>query len=88
MFDVEHDLALNEKGVVERQGVLGEVDGSLDRVLDRDHSHVDRSIGHGVEHVGHGAKGHQFASGQIGLRANGLFGEGAERPEEPDAGMS
>ncbi|MFT3851882.1 MAG: hypothetical protein QM733_03965 [Ilumatobacteraceae bacterium] len=36
MLDVEDDLALDEQVVGERQLVLAEVDGTLDRVLDGD----------------------------------------------------
>jgi hypothetical protein len=35
VLDVEHDLAGDQEVVVEGQGVLGEVDDALDRVLDR-----------------------------------------------------
>jgi hypothetical protein len=41
VLDVDHDLALDQQVVVERQGVLGEVHHALDRVLDR---HQPRSI--------------------------------------------
>ena len=41
VLDVEHDLARDQQVVVERQGVLGEVDDALDRVLDRHDAAVD-----------------------------------------------
>ena len=40
--------------------------------------------GDGVEHVGHGAGWHELAGGEVGLRAQRLLGERAERPEEAD----
>ena len=84
VLDVEHDLARDQQVVVERQGVLGEVDDALDRVLDRHDAAVDLAGGDGVEHVGHGRVGDELAAGEVGLGAQRLLGERAERPEEPD----
>ena len=41
-------------------------------------------FGHGVEHVGHGAVGQQLCAGEVGLCAQRLLGERAERAEERD----
>ena len=84
MLDVEHDLALDQQVVVEGQLVLGEVDGALDRVLDGDEADVDLAALDRVEHVGHRAEQHQLRRGEIGLGAERLLGERAERAEEPD----
>ena len=83
-LDVEHDLPRDQQVVVERQGVLGEVDDALDRVLDRHDAAVDLTCDDGVEHVGHGRVVDQLAGGEVGLGAQRLLGERAERPEEPD----
>ena len=83
-LDVEDDLAGDQQVVVERQGVLREVDDALDRVLDRHDAAVDLAAGDGVEHVGHGRVGDGLGGGEVGLRPQRLLGERAERPEEPD----
>ena len=84
VLDVEHHLALDQQIVAERQLVLGEVDRSLDRVLDGHEAEVDLAGLDGVEHVGHGAVQHVLGRSQIGLRLQRLLGERAERPEEAD----
>ena len=38
----------------------------------------------GVDHVGHRPVEHELAVGQVGLRGEGLLGERAARPEDPD----
>ena len=86
VFDVEHDLALYEKVVVEGQRVLGEVDRSLDGVLDGHHAYIHGAFGHRVEDVGHRAIGDEFAGREIGLGTNRLLGERAEWAEEAHAG--
>ena len=84
-LDVEDDLSGDQQVVVECQRVLGEVDDSLDGVLDRHHAVVEVTGGDSVEDVGHGRVVDQLTGGEIGLRAQRLLGERAERPEEPDA---
>ena len=84
VLDVEHHLALDQQVVAERQLVLRQVDHSLDRVLDRDEPEIDLAGFHGVEHVGHRAVQHVLGGREVGLRLQGLLGEGAERPEEAD----
>ena len=83
MLDVDDDLALDQQVVIERQGVLREVDHALDRVLDRHHPEIDLALLDGVEHVGDGAIRDVLGGVQIGLGAQCLLGERAERPEEP-----
>ena len=85
VLDVEHDLALDQQVVAERQLVLREVDRALDRVLDRHEPEVDLAALDGVEHVGHGAVQQVLRIGEVGLRLQRLLGERAERPEEADA---
>ena len=82
VLDVEHDLAGDQQVVVERQRVLGEVDRALDRVLDRHDPAVDLAAGDGVEHVGHGDVVDELGRGEVGLGAQRLLGERAERSEE------
>ena len=82
--DVEHHLADDHQVVVEGERVEGEVDHPLDRVLDRHEAEVDLAAGDAVEHVGNGAAGDQLARREIGLGAQRLLGERAERPEEGD----
>ena len=86
VLDVEDDLAGDQQVVVERQGVLGEVDDTLDGVLDRHHPAVDVTRLDGVEDVGHGAEVDELGGGEVGLGTHGLLGERAERPEEADPG--
>ena len=84
VLDVEHDLAGDQQVVVERQGVLGEVDDPFDGVLDRYHAAVDVGGLDGVEDVGNGGEVDELGGDEIVLRAHGLLGERAEGPEEAD----
>jgi hypothetical protein len=83
VLDVEHDLALDQEVVVEGELVLGEVDGALDRVLDRHEAEVDLAAVDGVEHVGHRAVRDQVGRRQVGLGEERLLGERAAGTEEP-----
>ena len=69
MLNIEHHFAFDEQLVVERQGVLSEVDRAFDRVLDGHETKIDIAGLNSVEHIGNGTKGHEFAVGKIGLRA-------------------
>ena len=84
VLDVEDDLAGDQQVVVERQGVLGEVDDALDGVLDRHDPAVDVAGLDRVEHVRHRDEVDEFGGGEVGLGAHGLLGERAEGPEETD----
>ena len=84
VLDVEHQLPLDQQVLVEGEVVLGEVDHALDRVLDGDEAVVDVAPLDGVEHIGHGAKEHPLGRGEIGLHADGLLGERAERSQEAE----
>ena len=83
VFDVDHDLALDQQVVIEGECVLGEVDHPLDRVLDRNDTDVDLALLDGIEHVGNRSIGDVLGLGEVGLREQGLLGERAEGPEEP-----
>ena len=85
VFDVDHDLALDQQVVIEGQRVLREVDHALDRVLDRDDADIDLTLLDGIEHVGHRAVRDVLGVDEVGLRQQGLLCEGSERSEEPHA---
>ncbi len=82
---VEHDLALDQQVVREREPVDRHVDRALDRVLDRDEAEIDLSRLRRHEHIADRRDRHQLAEGEVGLREQRLLREGAERSEEPDA---
>ena len=82
---VEHDLALDEKVVVEDEAVDRGVHRALDRVLDRDEAEVDIARFGRDEHLSDRRDGHEVALREVGLGEQRLLGEGAERPEETDA---
>jgi hypothetical protein len=84
VFDVEHDLALDQQLVAERQLVLCEVDRALDRVLDRDESEVDLAASTASSTSGIVRYSTCSRVGEVGLRLQRLLGERAERPQEAD----
>ena len=85
MLDVEYYLTLNEQVVIKNQCVLCEVNGALDGVFDGYETEINLVLVDCVKHVGNGAKWNKFACGQVGLREQGLLGEGACRAEVADA---
>ena len=78
MLNIEHHFAFDEQLVVEGQGVLSEVDRAFDRILDGHETKIDITGLNSVEHIGNGTKGHEFAVGKIGLRAQCLLGKRAK----------
>ena len=46
--------------------------------------HVDRAVGHGLQHGGHRDQGDELTGSQVRLAQQRLLGEGAERPQEAD----
>ena len=85
VLDVEHHLTLNDEVVVEDQGILGEVDGAFDGVLDGDETDVDLPTIDRVQNIGNGTQGNSLEPCQIGLGEEGLFGERAGWTKEADA---
>lgn len=85
VLDVEDDLSLDQKVVIEGKSILGEVHGSFDRVLDRHHTHVDVILFDGIEDIGNRAKRQEFTSSKVLSRLHRLFGERPEGTEETDA---
>ena len=83
VLDVEHDLALDEQVVAERELVLGEVDGALDRVLDGDEPEVDLARLDGVEHVGHRPVQHVLAAARSGCDFNACSVNVPSGPRNP-----
>ena len=81
----DHDLALDEQVVVERQQVEGDGDRTLDGVLDGDEPEVDLARVGGAEHVGDRRVRHEVQLRQVGLGEQRLLGEGAGRTEEAEA---
>ena len=81
---VEHDLALDQQVVREREPVDRRVDRAFDRVLDRDEAEIDLARFGRHEHVADRRDRHELAEGEVGLREQRLLGEGAERSEEAD----
>ena len=84
VLDVEHDFALNEEVVVERQRIQGQIDRALDRVLNGHEAEVDLTDFDGFEHLRDRTQGHELAAGQVRLRQQRLFGERAAWPQETD----
>ena len=84
-MDVEHHLPLDQQVHLEGQRVGGDVDGALDGVLDRHEATVHLASFGGSQHLGHARIGDQLSGGQVGLRQQRLFGEGAGRAQEADA---
>ena len=80
------DLALDEQLGVEGEGVEGDGDRPLDRVLDGHDPEVDVAVLDRGDHVRDVAERHGLARGEVGLRAQRLFRERAVGPEEPDPG--
>ena len=68
--------------MLECQGVLGEVDRALDRVLDGDEAELDVTPLDGDEHVGDRRQRHQLCGGEVGLGEQGLLGERPEGAEK------
>jgi hypothetical protein len=84
-LDAHHDLTLDEQLGLERQRVNRDRHRPLDRVLDADESQVDQTVLDGVEHIGDRRQRHQPLPRQVGLGHEGLLGERALGPQEPDA---
>ena len=84
-LDAELHLALDEQVVLEGEGVDGDVDRALDRVLDADEAEVDAAVVGGGQHLGDRGHRHELVAGQVGLRQQRLLGEGALGTEEADA---
>ena len=80
------DLLLDEQLGVEGEGVEGDGDRALDRVLDGHDPEVDVAVLDRGDHVRDVAVGDGLARGEVGLRAQRLFRERAVGPEEPDPG--
>ena len=80
------DLPLHEQLGVEGEGVEGDGDRALDRVLDGHDAEVDVAALDRGDHVRDVAERHRLARGEVGLRAQRLFRERAVGPEEPDPG--
>ncbi len=84
LLHVEDDLALDEELVVEGQGVLGQAHRAVDGVLDRHEPEIGHAGLHRPQDIGDGGQVDELAGSQIGLREQGLLGEGAGRPEVAD----
>ena len=82
---VDDDLSPDQQVEVEGQRVERHVDRAFDRVLDRDETEVDVPVASPCSTSGIDAIGTQFAQREVGLREQGLFGKGPDRPEEADA---
>ena len=84
VLDVEDDFALNEKLMVKNQGILGEVNSALDRVLNRNKPIFGLTTLNCIENVRNGGVGDALQDGEVWLAEQSLFGEGASRSKERD----
>ena len=82
--DGQDDLALDEQIGIEGEGVLGDVDRSLDGVLEGQEGEVGLAVLGGAQHIGECGQWAEGGAGQVGLTQQGLFGERTDRAEEGD----
>jgi NCAIR mutase (PurE)-related protein len=84
VFDVDHDLSGDDQFVIESQGILREVDHTLDRVFDGHEAHLDLAPVDGVQHIGGRPVCDVLGVGEIVQGHERLVGECPEGAEEPD----
>lgn len=84
VLDVEDDFPLNQEVVVKDQGILGEVDGALDGVLNGNEPIFGLTTLDCIENVWNGGVGDALQDGEVWLAEQSLFGEGACRSKERD----
>ena len=80
----QNDFALNKQIGIERERVLGDVDRSLDGVLEREEGVIDLAVFGGAQNVGKGVERAQVGRGEVVLAQQCLLGEGPDGAEEGD----